>query len=172
MDRCFQGNLSVYFLNLLLCGLKSNACMASLGTRWGFRRLKPVLRPFSLRGMWYSFSKPVLHVPNIERDTELRSDGSLNSTQSFVLMVHSIRVHGGSGHLPKAYPAKVVVEQWDLFLDLVKDSASRAAVLVGAYTSTRRAVSDYYGVIVFFKYPTQCSKSLSGVLKFRLWSLI
>ena len=148
------------FLNLFLRGLKSNAFMASLGTRWGFRRLKPVLRPYFLRGMWYSFSKPVLHVPNVERDTDV------------VLMVHSIRVHGGSGHLPEAYPAKVFVERWELFLDLVKDSASRAAVLVGAYASTRRAVSDYYRVIVFFKYPTQCSKSLSGVLKFRLRSLI
>ena len=68
------------FLNLFLCGLKSNALMASLGTRWGFRGLKPVLRPYSLRGMWYSFSKPVLHVPNVERDTERRSDGSLNSS--------------------------------------------------------------------------------------------
>ena len=65
-------------------------------------------------------------------------------------MVHSIRVHGGSGHLPEAYPAKVVVEQWELFLDLVKDSASRATVLVGAYASTRRAISDYYRVMVFF----------------------
>ena len=45
-------------------------------------------------------------------------------------MVHSIRVHGGSGHLPKAYPAKVVLERWELFLDLVKDSVSCAAVLV------------------------------------------
>ena len=31
-------------------------------------------------------------------------------TQSDALMVHSIRVHGGSGHLPKAYPAKVFIE--------------------------------------------------------------
>ena len=31
------------FLNLFLRGLKSNAFMASLGTRWGFRCLKPVL---------------------------------------------------------------------------------------------------------------------------------
>ena len=46
-----------------------------------------------------------------------------------------VRVHGGSGHLPEAYPAKVVVERWELFLDLVKDSASCAVVLVGAYTS-------------------------------------
>ena len=66
------------FLNLFLHGLKSNVFMASLGTRWGFRCLKPVLRPYSLRGMWYSFSKPVLHVLNVERDTEHRSDGSLN----------------------------------------------------------------------------------------------
>ena len=87
-------------------------------------------------------------------------------------MIHSIRVPGGSGHLLEAYPAKVVVERWELFLELVKDSASRAAVLVGAYASTRRAISDYHRVIVFFKYPTQCSKSLSGVLKFQLWSLI
>ena len=141
------------FLNLFLRGLKSNAFMVSLGTRWGFRRLKPVLRPYSLHGMWYSFSKPVLHVSNVE-------------TQSIVLVVHSIRVHGSSDHLPEAYPAKVFIERWGLFLDLVKESASRAAVLVGAYASTRRAVSDYYRVIVFFKYPTQCSKSLSGVLKF------
>ena len=76
-----------------------------------------------------------------------------------------IQVHGGSGHLPEAYPAKVVVKRWELFLDSVKDSASRAAVLVGAYASTRRAVSDYYRVIVFLKYPTQCSENLSGVLK-------
>ena len=87
-------------------------------------------------------------------------------------MVHSIRVHGGSGHLPEAYSVKVVVERWELPLSLVKDLASRTAVLVGAYASTRRAVSDYYRVIVFFKYPTQCSKSLSGVLKFRLRSLV
>ena len=66
------------FLNLFLRGLKSNAFMASLGTRWGFRHLKPVLRPYFLRGMWYSFPKPVLHVPNVERDTERRSDGLLN----------------------------------------------------------------------------------------------
>ena len=111
------------FLNLFLRGLKSNAFMASLGTGWGFRHLKPVLRPYFLRGMWYSFPKPVLRVPNVERDTEPRSDGSLNS------------MHGGSGHLPEAYPAKVVVERWELFLDLVKDSASHAAVLVGAYAS-------------------------------------
>ena len=87
-------------------------------------------------------------------------------------MVHSIRVHGGSGHLPEAYSVKVVVERWELPLSLVKDLASRAAVLVGAYASTRRAVSNYYRVIVFFKYMTQCSKSLSGVLKFRLRSLV
>ena len=68
------------FLNLFLRGLKSNAFMVSLGTRWGFRCLKPVLRPYFLRGMWYSFSKPVLHVLNVERDTERRSDGSLNSS--------------------------------------------------------------------------------------------
>ena len=59
-------------------------------------------------------------------------------------MVHSIQVHGGSGHLPEAYPAKVVVEQWELLLSLVKDLASRTTVLVGAYASIRRAVSDYY----------------------------
>ena len=68
------------FLNLFLRGLKSNAFVASLGTRWGFRCLKPVLRPYSLRRMWYSFSKPVLHVSNVERDTEHHSDGSLNSS--------------------------------------------------------------------------------------------
>ena len=73
---------------------------------------------------------------------------------------------GGSGHLPEAYPAKVFVERWELPLELVKDLASRAAVLVGAYTSTQRAVSNYYRVIIFFKYPTQYSKSFSGVLKF------
>ena len=50
-------------------------------------------------------------------------------------MIHSIRVHGGSGHLPEAYLAKVIFERWELFLDLVKDSVSRAAVLVGAYAS-------------------------------------
>ena len=54
-------------------------------------------------------------------------------------MVHSIRVHGGSGHLPEAYLAKVLVERWGLFLDLVKDSASRAAVLVGAYAFTKES---------------------------------
>ena len=32
--------------------------------------------PISCAGMWYSFPKPVLHVPNVERDTERRSDGS------------------------------------------------------------------------------------------------
>ena len=42
--------------------------------------LNPVLRPYFLRRMWYSFSKPVLHVPSVERDTELCSDGSLNSS--------------------------------------------------------------------------------------------
>ena len=68
------------FLNLFLRGLISNAFLASLGTRWGFMCLKPVLRRYSLRGMWYSFSKPVLHVSNVERDTELHSDGSLNSS--------------------------------------------------------------------------------------------
>ena len=87
-------------------------------------------------------------------------------------MIHSIRVHGGSGHLPGAYPAKVFIERWELFLDLVKDSASSAVDLVGAYASTGRAISNYYRVIVFFKYPTQYSKSFSGVLKFRLRSLI
>ena len=87
-------------------------------------------------------------------------------------MVHSIRVHGGSGHLPEAYSVKVIMERWELPLNLVKDLASRAAVLVGAYAYTRRAVSDYYRVIVLFKYPTQCSKSLSGVLKFGLRSLV
>ena len=93
-------------------------------------------------------------------------------TQSDALMVHSIRVHAGSGHLPGACLAKVLVEQWELFLSLVKDSASHATVLVGAYASTRRAISDHYRVIVFFKYPTQCSRSLSGVLKFGLRSLL
>ena len=34
------------FLNLFLRGLISNAVLASLGTRWGFRHLKPVLRPY------------------------------------------------------------------------------------------------------------------------------
>ena len=87
-------------------------------------------------------------------------------------MVQSIRVHGGSGHLPEAYLAKVFVKRRGLFLSFVKDSASRTVVLVGAYASTRRAVSDHYRVIVFFKYPTQYSKSLSGVLKFGLRSLI
>ena len=79
-------------------------------------------------------------------------------------MIHSIRVPGGSGHLPEAYPAKVFVEQWELLLELLKDLASRAVVLVGAYASTRRAVSNYYRVIAFFKYPTQYSKSFSGVV--------
>ena len=68
------------FLNLFLHGLKLNVFMASLGTGWGFRHLKPVLWPYFLRGMWYSFPKPVLRVPNVERDTEPRSDGSLNSS--------------------------------------------------------------------------------------------
>ena len=68
------------FLNLFLHGLILNAFMASLGTRWGFRCLKPVLRPYFLRGMSYSFPKPVLHVPNVERDTERHSDDSLNSS--------------------------------------------------------------------------------------------
>ena len=42
---------------------------------------------------------------------------------------------GGSGHLPGAYPAKVLVEciAWKLFLSLVMESASHAMVLVGAY---------------------------------------
>ena len=66
------------FLNLFLRGLIWNAVLVSLGTRWGFQRLKPVLRPYFLRGMWYSFSKPVLHVSSVERDTERHSDGSLN----------------------------------------------------------------------------------------------
>ena len=87
-------------------------------------------------------------------------------------MIQSIRVPGGSGHLPKAYPAKVFVERWELPLELVKDLASGATVLTGAYASTRRAVSNYYRVIIFFKYPTQYSKSFSGVLLFRLQSLI
>ena len=87
------------FLNLFLRGLKLNAFMASLGTRWGFRHLKPVLRPYSLRGMWYSFPKPVLHVSNVERDTEHRSDGSLNSrvytdvAVSVVVGVHFITIY-------------------------------------------------------------------------------
>ena len=66
------------FLNLFLRCLILNVFMASLGTRWGFRRLKPVLRPYFLHGMSYSFPKPVLHVPNVERGTERRSDDSLN----------------------------------------------------------------------------------------------
>ena len=75
-----QGKPLDLFLNLFLRGLKWNAFMASLGTGWGFRHLKPVLRPYFLRGMWYSFPKPVLRVPNVERDTEHRSGGSLNSS--------------------------------------------------------------------------------------------
>ena len=148
------------FLNLFLCGLILNVFVVSLGTRWGFRCLKSVLRPYFLCRMSYSFPKPVLHVPNVEE------------TQSVILIIHSIRVHGGSGHLPKAYLAKVFVEQWELPLELVKDLASRATVLVGAYASTRRAISNYYRVIVFLKYPTQYSKRISGVLKFGLRSLI
>ena len=46
VDRCFQGNLSVYFLIYSYAAFKSNAFMVSLGTRWGFRCLKPVLRPY------------------------------------------------------------------------------------------------------------------------------
>ena len=161
MDRCFRGNLTVYFLIYSYAALYRMHFWRPWALDGDSGALNLSYGPISLHGMWYSFSKPVLHVSECRK-----------RHRAIVLMIHSIRVHGGSGHLPEAYLAKVFVERWELFLSLVKDSASRATVLVGAYASTRRAISDYYRVIVFFKYPTQCSKSLSGVLKFRLRSLI
>ena len=147
VDRCFQGNLLVYFLIYSYAALN---------------RMR-LWHPWVLDG-----DSGALNLsPNQYCMSRMKKE-----TQSVILMIHSIRVHGGSGHLPEAYPAKVFIEQWELFLDLVKDSESRAAVLVGAYASTRRAISYYYRVIVFFKYPTRCSKSFSGVLKFQLRSLI
>ena len=92
--------------------------------------MKPVLRPYlSLRGMWHSFSKPVSHVPSVERDTELHSDDSLNSRALEVVVIES---------LPGAYPAKVIVKRIarQLFLSLVMESVSRAVVLVTAYATT------------------------------------
>ena len=160
VDRCFQGNLMVYFL------IYSYAALYRMRF-W---------RPWALDGdsgaLNLSYGPVLCAECGILFPSQYYVSLVWKETQSNTLMVHSIQVHGGSGHLPEAYPAKVFVERWELFLDLVKDSASHAVVLVGAYASTWRAVSDYYRVIVYFKYPTQCSKSLSGVLKFKLWSLV
>ena len=160
MDRCLQGNLTVYFL------IYSYAALYRMRF-W---------HPWALEGDSGALNLSYSPISCVECGILVPSQYYMSrvwkETQSNNLMVHSIRVHGVSGHLPEAYLAKVFIERWELFLSLVKDSVSRTSVLVGAYASTRRAVSNHYRVIVFVKYPTQCSKSLSGVLKFRLRSLI
>ena len=127
--------------------------------------MKLVLWPYDVRLLRYSFSKSVSGLEHRERHRA--------AFQRFT----QFECTGGSGHrvTTGAYLAKVAVERiaWEVYLNLVKESASCAAVLVGACaTTTWIAGSDYYRVIVFFKYPTQCSKCLSGVLKFQLRSLI
>ena len=76
VDWCARETLQLLFI---FCSLILKAGLASLGTRWRIRHLKPVLRPYVQR---YHAQNVIfffhLHVQSVGRDTKLHFGVSLN----------------------------------------------------------------------------------------------
>ena len=95
VDRCFQGNLTVYFL------IYSYAALYRMRF-W---------RPWALDGdsgaLNLSYGPISCAECGILFPSQYYMSRVWEETQSDARMVNLIRVHGGSGHLPEAYLAKV-----------------------------------------------------------------
>ena len=152
-------------------GLILKAGLASLGTRWRIRHLKPVLRPYVWRyhaqNVIFSFH---LHVLNVGRDTELLVCPSIMS-----VVIESDHVQ------------EVAVTESEVCTTWPKQSSNEShlgggmcvSMLLGFswpwscdwYDQKGEPGSDYHKEIARLIYPTQCSKCPSGVLIFQFQSL-